>query len=32
MPELKYEDYFTPVKDLEYDEYEEGNFDDDPPE
>ena len=32
MPELNYEDYFTPVKELEDDEYEEGTFDDDPPE
>ena len=31
MPELNYEDYFTPVSELEHDEYEEGPGDDDPP-
>ena len=32
MPELNYEYYLPPVTQLEYDEYEEGPGDDDPPE
>ena len=32
MPELNYEDYLPPVTQLEYDEYEEGLGDDEPPE
>ena len=32
MPKLNYEDYLPPVTYLEDDEYEEGPFDDEPPE
>ena len=32
MPDINYEDYFTTVKELEYDKYEEGTCDDEPPE